>query len=160
MKILLCVCCLNVAVAQAQSSEGLLYLPAAKLKGYSSSLKAKQPTVSGNKKSMLASEQLANRGNHSAMVIRRDESGEPEVHVNWADVHIGQDGEATIVYGGKVEGGRETGPGEIRGGKIVGGTTLKLGPGDVALIPAGMPHQTTVEKGKSVTVLIFKIEKK
>ncbi len=65
-----------------------------------------------------------------------------------------------MVYGGKVEGGRTTGPGEIRGGKIVGGKTQKLAPGDVIVIPAGVPHQTTVPAGKSWTVFIVKIEKK
>ena len=140
---------LGAGTAAAQSSEGVAYWPAAKLKGYATSLKG-----------AMATEQLGNRGNHSLMVAHREASGEPEVHMNWADVHIPQDGEAAILYGGKVEGGKETQPGEIRGGKIVGGKTQRLGPGDVILIPAGVPHQTLVDKGKKVTVLILKVEKK
>ena len=160
MRLTICVLWLGVALAQAPSGDGFVYWPAAKLKGYSGVLKARMPADVGGKKQMAATEQLGNRGNHSFMVARRDESGEPEVHAEWADIHIGQEGEAAMVYGGKVEGGRQTAPGEIRGGKIVGGRTQKMAPGDVVVIPAGMPHQTTVEKGKSWTVLIVKIEKK
>jgi mannose-6-phosphate isomerase-like protein (cupin superfamily) len=140
---------LGAGVAAAQSKEGFAYFPATKLKGYAATLKG-----------AMGSEQLGNRGNHSFMVARREQSGEPEVHMAWSDIHIPQDGEATIVWGGKVEGGRETQPGEIRGGKIVGGTSQKVRAGDVVVIPAGMPHQTVVEPGKPVTVLIIKVEKK
>ena len=144
---------LSTGLAVGQPGSGVQYWPAAKLKGYSTALKAK--TTKG-----MGSEQLANLGNYTFMVARREESGEPEVHMNWSDVHIPQDGEATIVWGGKVEGGHETQPGEIRGGKIVGGTSQKVRVGDVVVIPAGMPHQTVVEKGKPVTVMIMKVEKK
>jgi len=149
MRIAIAVFSLGAGVALAQSNEGVTYWPASKLKGYSASLKG-----------AMGSAQLTNRGNHSAMVARREEDGVVEVHMNWADIHIPQDGEATILYGGKVEGGKETGPGEIRGGKIVGGTSQKVAAGDVMLIPAGVPHQTLVTKGKPVTVMIIKIEKK
>jgi len=158
MKSLLPLFCLGAALAQAPSPPGALYLPAAKLKGYAASLKAKIAAASG--KAMSANEPLGNRGNYTFQIIRRDESGEPEIHEAWNDIHIVQEGEGGVIYGGKIEGGRQTAPGEIRGGKIVGGTTQKLGPGDVVDIPAGVPHQTTVEKGKSYTVLIFKVEKK
>ena len=144
----------------AQPTDEAIFWPAAKLKGYAAVLKARMPLVTADKKQMLATENLANRGNHTYLIARRDESGEPEVHANWADIHIGQEGEAAMIYGGEVEGGRETGPGEIRGGKIVGGTTQKLSPGDVLVIPAGVPHHTTVPPGKSWTVLVVKIEKK
>ena len=133
-----------------------VHWPAAKLKGYSPALKAKQPTG----KAQMASEQLANLGNYTFMVARRDESGEPEVHAGWNDIFIAQDGEATLIYGGKVEGGKETQPGETRGGKIVGGKTQKLAAGDMAIIPFGTPHQTTVEKGKHFTYMVIKVEKK
>ena len=160
MKLSIALLSAAVALAQSPGQDGFLHWPAAKLKGYSATLKAKQPTVQGNRKVNMASEQLLNRGNHTVMVIRRDESGEPEVHAGWSDVFIPQEGEATIVYGGKVEGGRETGPGEIRGGKIVGGSSQKLAPGDAAIIPPGVPHQTIVDKGKSFTAMIIKVEKK
>jgi len=153
MKKLLGFFCLSAALAQAPSREGVALWPAARLQRYSSAMKARLQQG-------MASEQLASRGNHSLMVVRRDQSGEAEIHAGWHDIHIPQDGEAIIVHGGSLEGGRETTPGEIRGGRITGGTAQKVAAGDVLLIPAGTPHHTTVEKGKSVTVLIVKIEKK
>jgi beta-galactosidase beta subunit len=127
--------------AAAQSKEGFAHWPAAKLKA-------------------AAAGPLMNHGHYTAQIIKRDKSGEPEIHDRWADIHILQDGEAAIVWGGKVEGGRETQPGEIRGGKIVGGTRQEMQPGDVAVIPAGMPHQTLLPGGKTATVLVIKVEKK
>jgi len=44
------------------------------------------------------------------------------------------------VTGGKVVDGRSTGPGEIRGASIDGGTARKLGKGDVIIVPKGTPH--------------------
>jgi len=142
--------------ALAQAQEGFLHLPAAKIKGFPASLQARQAA----KKSATGSEQLANLGNYTMMAIRRDASGDPEIHASWNDIFIAQDGEATLIYGGKVEGGRETAPGETRGGKIVGGKTQKIAAGEMAVIPAGMPHQTTLEPGKSFTYMVVKVEKK
>ena len=157
MKFGLTVILLSAAAAQLPAQEGFVYWPGGKLKGYSSALKAK---AAADKKGAVATEQLGNKGNFTFMVARRDQNGEPEVHANWNDIFIAQDGEATLLYGGKVEGGRETQPGETRGGKIVGGTAQKLAAGDMAVIPAGMPHQTNVDAGKSFTYMVIKVEKK
>ena len=148
---------LLTAITPLAAQEGFVYWPAAKIKGYPAALKAK---ASAGKKGAVASEQLGNQGNFTFMVARRDQHGEPEVHANWNDIFIAQDGEATLLYGGKVEGGRETQPGETRGGKIVGGAAQKLAAGDMAVIPAGMPHQTNVDAGKSFTYMVIKVEKK
>ena len=149
MRIAAAVLGLGAGLALAQSNQGVAHLPSTKLKGYATSLKG-----------AMASEQLGNRGNYSLMVARREADGEAEIHEGWADIHIPQDGEAVILHGGKLEGGRVTQPGEIRGGKIVGGTIQKVREGDVVVIPAGVPHQTLVAKGKPVTVMIIKVEKK
>ncbi len=63
-----------------------------------------------------------------------------EIHTNEADLFFVIDGNATQVLGGKVIDGKETGPGQIRGAKIEGGTTYQLGTGDVMWVPAGVPH--------------------
>ena len=157
MKLRIAILCVSCALAQGPPSDGFVHWPAGKLKGYPAALTAK---AAAGKKGAAASEQLLNRGNHTFMVIRRDQSGEPEVHANWTDVFIAQDGEGTLTYGGKVEGGRETQPGETRGGKIVGGSSQKVVAGDMAVIPAGMPHLTSVENGKSFTYMVIKVEKK
>ena len=149
------------ATVLAQAPGGFEYWPAAKLKGYTTSLKAKEPTAQAksNIKMMMATETFGDHGNYNFVMVRRDESGEPEVHADWSDIFIAHEGEGSLTYGGKVEGGRTTGPGEIRGGKIVGGTTLKLGPGDMAVIPAGLPHLTTLEKGKHFVYMVIKVKK-
>jgi quercetin dioxygenase-like cupin family protein len=63
-----------------------------------------------------------------------------EIHANEADLFYVIEGRATQVLGGEVIGGKETGPGQIRGSKIDGGRTYQLGKGDVMWVPAGMPH--------------------
>jgi mannose-6-phosphate isomerase-like protein (cupin superfamily) len=145
-----------VITAMAQSNDEIVYWPAVKLKGYSSTLKATQNA----KKTMTASEILSDLGNHKFEILRRDESGAGELHQNWTDVFVVQGGEATIVYGGKIEESRDTGNGEIRGPKVVGGKSQKLAAGDVLVMPPGVPHQTLVEPGKSFFTLIVKVQKK
>ena len=142
------------AAPLSAQSGGFVYFPSSKLKGYSSTLKAKADPKTG-----IGMEQLGNYGNYTSMVARRDRNGEPEVHADWNDIFIVQEGEGTLLYGGKVEGGHDTQPGETRGGKIVGGSTQRLGPGDVAVIPAGMPHQSNVASGKTFTYVVFKVKK-
>ncbi len=63
-----------------------------------------------------------------------------EVHVKEADLFYVIDGTATQVLGGTVVGGKDTGPGQIRGSKIDGGQTYHLAKGDVMWVPAGVPH--------------------
>jgi mannose-6-phosphate isomerase-like protein (cupin superfamily) len=99
------------------------------------------------------------RGNHNFNLNFRNKTGSPEVHMNWTDIFVVQDGEAKLIYGGKVEGGKENRPGEIGGGKIVGGSTQRLAPGDVASVPAGMPHMFELEAGKTITYFTVKVAK-
>jgi mannose-6-phosphate isomerase-like protein (cupin superfamily) len=63
-----------------------------------------------------------------------------EVHTQEADLFYVIDGTATQVLGGTVTGGKETGPGQIRGATIEGGRTYHLSKGDVMWVPAGVPH--------------------
>jgi quercetin dioxygenase-like cupin family protein len=63
-----------------------------------------------------------------------------EVHTREADLFYVIDGTATQVLGGTVVGGKDTGPGQIRGSKIEGGQTYHLSKGDVMWVPAGVPH--------------------
>jgi mannose-6-phosphate isomerase-like protein (cupin superfamily) len=100
-----------------------------------------------------------NRGNHNFNLNFRNKSGSPEIHMNWTDIFIVQDGEATLIYAGRVEGGTERRPGEIGGGKIVGGSTQKLVAGDIASVPAGMPHMFELENGKTITYFTVKVAK-
>ena len=103
------------------------------------------------------------RGDHQFQNIshRAKSSAAAELHNNWADLYYVLDGEVTIRYGDKLEGGKEGTDGEVRGGEIVGNVTRqKLVAGDVASAPAGVPHFWEVEPGKSVTYLTVKLAKK
>ncbi|MES1255318.1 MAG: cupin domain-containing protein [Acidobacteriota bacterium] len=80
---------------------------------------------------------------------QRSKPGSPEVHLKDTDVAYVVKGAATLTAGGTVEGivtRTEGRPGdlhpeyELRGGKIVGGTTYHLKAGDSIVIPPGIPH--------------------
>jgi glc operon protein GlcG len=71
---------------------------------------------------------------------RREEPGQAEVHLNETDIiHVLQ-GSATLVTGGKVLEGKEVAPREIRGSSIQDGQARRLSPGDVMVVPQGVPH--------------------
>ena len=105
----------------------------------------------------LAVLQMGDRGGYHFVTVRRDKTGEAEIHESWDDFIVLQEGTGILRYGGTHAGGRETAPGEIRGGEITGGSEQRMAPGDVAVVPAGLPHQFAVEPGRSVTYLVVKI---
>jgi mannose-6-phosphate isomerase-like protein (cupin superfamily) len=151
--ILLVTLCATPALAQSKSE--VIYWPAATLGGYSATLKGRQT----EKKTTSASEILSDLGNHKFEILRRDGSGTGELHQNWTDIFIVQRGEATILYGGSVEEPKDTGNGEIRGPRHVGGKSQKVAAGDVLVMPPGVAHQTIVEPGKLFFVLIVKVQR-
>jgi mannose-6-phosphate isomerase-like protein (cupin superfamily) len=138
----------------AADPAGVMQWPAAEMRVYGKKLAPKMNELK------VATEQLGKFGKHSAMVAYREASGEAEVHETVADIFIVNAGEATLVVGGKVIGGKSTGPGEIRGASIEGGVKKKLLAGDVCHIPANLPHQVVLAPGaKPFTYMIVKIEK-
>jgi mannose-6-phosphate isomerase-like protein (cupin superfamily) len=146
---------LCAAPVLAQSKSEVIYWPASTLSGYSPTLKGRQT----EKKTMSASEILSDLGNHKFEILRRDGSGAGELHQNWTDIFIVQSGEGTILYGGSIEDAKDTGNGEIRGPKHVGGKSQKVTEGDVLVIPPGVAHQTIVEPGKFFFTLIVKVQR-
>ena len=74
------------------------------------------------------------------MGAHRAERGRVEVHEKETDVFYIVDGEATIVTGGKMLGGKVSSPGQWLGNDIQGGQAHHLGKGDLIVIPAGIPH--------------------
>lgn len=57
-----------------------------------------------------------------------------------ASPHVEENVQRAIHTGGKVVDPKPTGPGEIRGASIEGGETRVLKPGDVVVVPHGVPH--------------------
>jgi mannose-6-phosphate isomerase-like protein (cupin superfamily) len=132
--------------ALAQPAGVGIYVPAAKLtamvaKTKDGSVSAPVPTGPGT----------------TLITAHRDADGQVEVHTRLNDQIVVRSGQATFVVGGKVEGNKETAPGEWRGGKITGGHAYAMGPGDVLWIPAGAPHQVVSPKG-DFYYLAFKFE--
>jgi mannose-6-phosphate isomerase-like protein (cupin superfamily) len=84
--------------------------------------------------SLAAAPGLTVSGNH------REGPGQVEVHDTETDIFYIVEGAATIVTGGTMVGGKQTGPGQHRGTDVNGGETRRLQKGDVMVIPAGTPH--------------------
>uniref|UniRef100_B0SZR8 Cupin 2 conserved barrel domain protein n=1 Tax=Caulobacter sp. (strain K31) TaxID=366602 RepID=B0SZR8_CAUSK len=66
--------------------------------------------------------------------------GRPAVHPAEAEYAIVLEGSGTLVSGGTMTDSRVSNANLIEGSQIEGGVTRTLGPGDVILIPAGVPH--------------------
>jgi mannose-6-phosphate isomerase-like protein (cupin superfamily) len=107
-----------------------------------------------------AGETLKEYPQHFTMLSFRGRDGVVELHENFADLFVVLDGRATLVTGGTITGAETIGPGEIRGVSIVGGTRQELRAGDVAHVPAGLPHQMLVPGDETFTAFVMKIEEK
>jgi len=129
-----------MAAAQPAGNSSFQHWTSAELKSYAAKLRAEEAT------SKTASQALGNWGNHNASIIRRAADGEAELHENFVDIFVVQDGEASVVLGGKIIEPRNTGPGEVRGKSIEGGERKDLKPGDIVRIAANTPHQLFVPK--------------
>lgn len=66
--------------------------------------------------------------------------GRPAVHPAEAEYAIVLEGAGTLVSGGTLVEPQTRNPSLVEGNRIEGGTTRTLGPGDVILVPAGVPH--------------------
>ncbi len=88
----------------------------------------------------------------------REAAGKVEVHDKETDVLYVVDGEATFVFGGKMEAGKVTSPGQWQGSDITGGETHHVVKGDVFVIPAGVPHWFK-EVPKSISYFVVKVLK-
>lgn len=98
---------------------------------------------------LVTQSDLTVQGAHRAV------AGQVELHEKETDVLYIIDGEATIVTGGTMVGGKQTKPGQMLGTSIDGGDTRHLVKGDVIVIPAGIPHWFK-EVPRSVSYFVVK----
>lgn len=66
--------------------------------------------------------------------------GRPAIHPTQAEYAIVLEGAGTLVSGGAMADPKASNANLIEGSRIEGGATRSLGPGDVILVPAGVPH--------------------
>jgi glc operon protein GlcG len=83
---------------------------------------------------------LIENADYKVHASRRDGAGQAEIHERDTDVVHVLSGTATLVTGGTVVEPKTTAPGEIRGKAIEGGEPRTLRPGDVVVVPHGVPH--------------------
>ena len=83
---------------------------------------------------------LVEVGDYKIHASRRESAGMAEVHTRDTDIAYVLQGSATLVTGGTALDLKSIGPEELRGSGIRGGETRSLQPGDVVIIPNGIPH--------------------
>lgn len=106
----------------------------------------------------FASADMGRYGGHYAMLAVRNTTGSAEVHEHEADYFIVEKGSATLITGGTVQQPKVQKAGEIRGTSISGGEKHALSGGDIVEIPAGQPHQLIIEKGKTFSYFVVKVQ--
>ena len=82
-------------------------------------------------------------GQTNYMLVLRSKASDVEEHSRWDDLVIVRAGSGTVEVGRSAKGARFLSAGELRGGTIAKPYRLTMGPGDIARIPAGMPHAFT-----------------
>jgi len=101
---------------------------------------------------------LASTKAYTVSGSHRSAAGQVEVHEKETDILYITDGEATLVTGGTMVGGKMSKAGQWLGSDITGGEIHHLTKGDVVTIPAGMPHWFK-EVPKSVSYFVVKVLK-
>lgn len=129
----------QAAVAAFDSGRTVTYLPA---KDVDAAFAAGRP--------------LTETSDYKVHASRREAAGQAEVHEKDTDLIHVLAGEASFVTGGKVVDPKTTAPGEVRGASIEGGETRALKPGDVVVVPHGVPHWFREVKGP-LTYYVVKV---
>jgi len=78
--------------------------------------------------------------NYMVHASHREAAGVVEIHELDTDIVYVLKGSATLVTGGTAVDTKTIGPNEIRGASIKDGETRRIAPGDVIIIPNGVPH--------------------
>ena len=143
-----------MAAAQESSPVGFEHWSAESLKQLEQTFKS-EATASPNH---MSSHRLRDFPNDTFMLSVREANGVVEWHENVADVFVVESGSATLVVGGKMVGGEDSGPHEKRNGTIEGGTRVKLSAGDIVRIPPKAPHQLLLDGAKNFAYFVIKVK--
>src|SRR6185437_4009121 len=112
MKLLPILALVAATVALAADPEGFAMYKASDIQA-----RAKAAKLDAHK---AGADRVANWGNHSLLLVRREGDGEAELHETQVDVITVVSGEGTLVVGGTMVDGKTTAPNEIRGKSIRG----------------------------------------
>ncbi len=136
-----------------QGDKGLV-IPSADIKAHATEMIAQaRPTGS-------AGDFIARYGNLAVEISVRTANGVGELHNNFDDLMIVQEGSATLVTGGSLVDPKPGADGEVRGTSVAGGESKTIGVGDVVIVPAGVPHQILLAPGTVYKSLVAKIKEK
>lgn len=145
----LCLVLLTVQVSvRAADPDKPMFWSAAQNKDFD-----KKATARLNDERHLGTERLMD----SAFVAFRNGSGEAELHLKQADLLLIRSGSGIVLVGGEMIEGKPTGPDEVRGKSITGGTRYPIAAGDTLYIPANTVHQFLMEPGQTFTAMVIKI---
>lgn len=100
---------------------------------------------------------LADYGSHKVQLSVRTSSGGAEVHAQFDDLMIVEQGSATLITGGTVVDAKTDENGETKGTGIRGGTTRTISVGDIVTVNAGVPHQLLIPAGTLYSALVIKV---
>ena len=95
----------------------------------------------------------------SYLLVRRTNPSNVEEHSRWDDLIIVQSGTGDVEVGAKTTGARFLAAGEMRGGTITTPSRVSLRAGDVARIPAGVPHAFTPTGTMPWEFLLIKVRR-
>jgi mannose-6-phosphate isomerase-like protein (cupin superfamily) len=95
---------------------------------------------------------------YGALVLHREASGDPELHVKLNDFFVILSGEGKIEVGGRVIGEKAIAAEEKRGQKLVAGIFYEVRQGDVLFVPANHWLQVFVAKGEVLRAIIIKTQ--
>ena len=108
----------------------------------------------------LATARLEDYGNDYTLLVVRVHTGDAERHQFFADQIVITKGTITLITGGTMQNEHPNStagrPGETLGSGIDGGKEVILKAGDIAHIPAGIPHWVKIAPGTTTTYLVFK----
>lgn len=98
-------------------------------------------------------------GETNYMLVVRSVASNAEEHSRWDDIVVVRSGSGFIEIGKGTTGARFLAAGELRGGTLKDPARLELKPGDVARIPAGVPHAFTPNAGEPWEFLLVKVRR-
>jgi mannose-6-phosphate isomerase-like protein (cupin superfamily) len=153
LRIILSLALIAALPALAQSTEPTVHTAADLQQREAKLMEAAKASPNG-----LASATTDDFGTSKIVLVVRVHTGLAERHQLWADQMVISTGTVTLVTGGTMQEEKPNGTaaGETVGTGIQGGKEVVLHAGDIAHVPAGVPHWVKVAPGTTTTYIIFK----